>query len=96
MGVPGVVGGGVVESAGDFADRLAADWQQGGRDVDPEGEVEPLKPLNLDEPASALPELLHQEMKWTMALQLQHPEWFLHFESTQEQMVLVLLALQVL
>lgn len=96
MGVPGVGGGVVARSAADFDDMLAVDWQQEERDVDQEGEEEPLKALKLEEIAFALPELMHREMKLIMASQLQHQEWFLHFESTQEETVLELLALQVL
>ena len=95
MGVPGVGGGVVAGSAADFDDMLAVDWQQEERDVDQEGEEEPLMALKVEEAAFALPELMHQE-EFVMASQPQHQEWFLHFESTQEEMVLESLALQVL
>lgn len=95
MGVAGVVGGGVVAGSADFVDMLAVDWKLEERDVDQEGEEEPLMALKVEEAAFALPELMHQE-EFVMASQPQHQEWFLHFESTQEEMVLESLALQVL
>lgn len=49
----------------------------------------------MEQTVSAPPDLMYQEMELLMALQLQHPEWFLHFESIQEQMVLELLVVQV-
>ena len=57
-------------------------------------EEEHQKAWKLDEAASAPPET-HQGKELIGALQPQHLEWFLHFESTQEEMVLELLAPQV-
>ena len=74
---------------------LAVDRQQEERDVGQEGE-ELLKAVKMEEAAFAIPELKHQEKEQIKALHLQHQECSLHFKSAQEQMVLELLALQVL
>lgn len=83
---------GVVPSAEDSAGRVAVDWQQEERDVDPVVEEE--HPLKGDETASS-PLEMHQENERIGALQPQHLEWFPHFDLTQEQMVPGLLVPQV-
>lgn len=88
---------GVVAFEEDFVDMLAAGLtkEEMGEDL-VEEEEPPLKALKQEEDASALHELMYQEMEWLMAMQLQPLEWFPHFASIQPQMDLVLLGCQVL
>lgn len=90
----GVVGVAVVASAEDFVDIPAADQQQEATGVDQEEEEVLQRAQKQEEAASALPGM-HQEIESIVALQLQHQEQFLHFESIQEEMVLELLVVQV-
>lgn len=64
-----------MESAEDFVGILAADWQQEERDVDQVAAEGLLMASKVEVSASAPPELMYQ-----MALQLQHLEWFPHFD----------------
>ena len=70
----------VAEPVEDFVDIPAADWQQEEMDVDQEEEEELQKEWNLEEIAFGPPEQMHQEMKLIMASELQHQEWFPHFD----------------